>query len=133
MTFLLFTSCSEHLICLVSTLTFYSGIRKIKSRFFFLNANIHNIVKFFWSPCKDTEKWMILFFFIFVFITQISNSKISNGLLPHENLMMIFIQCKLLGRSEMPHILDGVMKFSEFITLLKFILNVKVSNLYKET
>lgn len=33
----------------------------------------------------------------------------------------------------MPRILDGVMKFSEFITLLKFILNVKVSNLYKET
>jgi len=33
----------------------------------------------------------------------------------------------------MPHILDGVMKFPEFITLLKFTLNVKVSNLYKET
>lgn len=32
----------------------------------------------------------------------------------------------------MPHILDGVMKYPEFITPLKFILNVKVSNLNKE-
>lgn len=37
----------------------------------------------------------LFFFFIFVITTQITHSKVSGGVLPHECLMMTFIQSKL--------------------------------------